>query len=101
YLRLPGLNQTSGSCRNSCPRLEACNPLQWRNRPRFSRGFLTPGCDKVNTLFTTFKERFLLTPAGAICQANSLTTLSSSVNRRQLRRSYLPIEPVAPPDPKS
>src|SRR5439155_23265599 len=21
-----------------------CNPLQWRNRPRFSRGSLTPGC---------------------------------------------------------
>src|SRR5215468_1639742 len=23
-----------------------CSPLQWRNRPRFSRGSLTPGCDE-------------------------------------------------------
>src|ERR1044071_1488903 len=24
--------------------LGVCSPLQWRNRPRFSRGSLTPGC---------------------------------------------------------
>ena len=39
--------QTSGSGRTpSRVWLEARSPLQWRNRPRFSRGSLTPGCDQ-------------------------------------------------------
>jgi hypothetical protein len=46
-----------------------CNPLQWRNRPRFSRGFLTPGCDvEMDILSISFKERVLLTPGTSRCQ---------------------------------
>src|SRR5690349_19720868 len=35
-----------------------CNPLQWRNRPRFSRGSLTPDRDDDELqVHQTFKER--------------------------------------------
>ena len=39
-----------------------CSPLQWRNRPRFSRGSLTFDCDKSEHSVRHFKERFLLNP---------------------------------------
>jgi len=38
---------TSVRARLACV-MEACSLLQWRNRPRFSRGSLTPGCDTVS-----------------------------------------------------
>jgi len=42
--------------------LGVCNPLQWRNRPRFSRGSLTPGSDDDGRqVHQTFKEHKLLT----------------------------------------
>ncbi len=34
-----------------------CNPLQWRNRPRFARGSLTSGCDtKMNLSVHRFQR---------------------------------------------
>ena len=42
--------------------LGVCNPLQWRNRPRFSRGSLTFDClTKSGKRAARFKERLLNT----------------------------------------
>jgi len=39
-----------------------CNPLQWRNRPRFSRGSLTPGCELHMDLFRPTQRTAILLP---------------------------------------
>ena len=54
------------------PRVGACSPLQWRNRPRISRGSRTPGC-VVGGLFVRhcFKERVLTIRCRALCQEES------------------------------
>ena len=37
-----------------------CSPLQWRNRPRFSRGSLTPGCVRDERIVHPFSKNELL-----------------------------------------
>jgi hypothetical protein len=52
---------------------ETCIPLQWRNRPRFTRGSLTPGCIFAECAehSVVFKEQRCDTFSANTCQANS------------------------------
>jgi hypothetical protein len=52
--------------------LGVCSPLQWRNRPRFSRGSLTLGCVQMDNGSIYFKEQATRTPRRAICQEKFL-----------------------------
>jgi hypothetical protein len=48
--------------------LGVCSPLQWRNRPRFSRGSQTFDCDGDEPAFISFKERVVVNAVLEICQ---------------------------------
>ena len=49
--------------------LGACHPLQWRNRPRISRGSLPSDCVSRGPTPAAFKERRLVTLSPARSQA--------------------------------
>src|SRR5438067_1493011 len=62
-----------------------CNPLQWRNRPRFSRGFRTFGCDDDEPLGpSNFKERDDCAPAEKFCQEKTHFINNVSPSRESL-----------------
>ena len=61
--------------------LGICSPLQWRNRPRFSRGSLTSYCVLRMDFSIAFKEPMIRNPQAAVCQANS--EWDESLARRQ------------------
>src|SRR5438445_5020970 len=47
--RLPGADEQPVA-------VGVCSPLQWRNRPRFSRGSLTPGYDEDGPIVHRFQR---------------------------------------------
>jgi hypothetical protein len=59
--------------------LGVCSPLQWRNRPRFSRGSQTFDCDGDEPAFISFKERVVVNAVCKICQEKF--QLKSFMNR--------------------
>jgi hypothetical protein len=62
-------------------RLGVCSLLQWRNRPRFSRGSLTFDCDTKRTRVRTFKEHHVVTPDGKNLQEHSGKTFLPGTRR--------------------
>ena len=65
-------------------------PLQWRDRSRFSRDSLTPGCFSADDSPADFKERFLDTIAPTAFQANNFLHqqyLPSPTNRLECESS--------------
>src|SRR6266540_7524036 len=52
------------------------HPLQWRNRPRFTRGSLSSGCEFKRALVVSdvFKERPCVNLVPAPCQAKTVGT---------------------------
>ena len=65
YSRLPGARPVA---------VGICSPLQWRNRPRFTRGSQAFDCgDGWTTHPSFFKERIVTTAAAAICQEKFLS----------------------------
>ena len=48
--------------------LGVCSPLQWRNRPRFSRGSLRLAVMKMDCQSIAFKERLMIIPGSWLCK---------------------------------
>ena len=60
--------------------LGVCSPLQWRNRPRFSRGSRARLWLEWTRKSTRFKERFLVTGTWDLCQEISFGGVSPPVH---------------------
>ena len=57
--------------------LGVCSPLQWRNRPRFSRGSRTLSCKMTDLTSIAFKEQFFPTRSPDSCQEQKSQELKS------------------------
>jgi hypothetical protein len=69
-----------------------CSPLQWRNRPRFSRGSLTPGCHRDEQIVhQVSKNKLLLRSRCNGCKLNVAVEFrnpnTEARNKSEIRRS--------------
>jgi hypothetical protein len=79
--------------------LGVCNPLQWRNRPRFTRGSLTFGCDnKMDIQAHRFQRTLIVKPLLEWCQVIFLTNV---INASRNTSIYRLLDPLCPRSSRS